>query len=87
MIRIAHIRDESELGGVGRMIQFMSDRLGAGFDQRTVTAEPQRLKPLRIEADILVVHVTSIWTKLPFLAALRALRPGRPLRHGCRWPA
>jgi glycosyltransferase involved in cell wall biosynthesis len=79
MIRIAHIRDEAEMGGVGRMLEFQAAYLGAGFKQETIIASPQRLTPLAIDADVVVVHVTSIWAKVPYLAALRALRPGRPL--------
>jgi glycosyltransferase involved in cell wall biosynthesis len=79
MIRIAHIRDEAEIGGVGRMLEYQAAHLGAGFTQQTVIASPQRLTPLAIDADVIVVHVTSIWSKVPYLAALRAMRPGRPL--------
>ncbi len=79
MIRVAHIRDEAEIGGVGRMLAFQSAHLGPGFEQRTIIASPQHMSPLSIDADLLVVHVTSIWAKVPYLAALRALRPSRPL--------
>ena len=79
MIRVAHLRDEAEIGGVARMVQFLMDRLGTGFEQIAVHVAPSRLTPLKIDADVLVVHVTSIWTKLPYLAALRLARPGRPL--------
>jgi glycosyltransferase involved in cell wall biosynthesis len=79
MIRVAHLRDEAELGGVGRMLEYQAANLGAGFEQQTIIATPQRLTPLVIDADVLVVHITSIWTKVPYLAALRAVRPSRPL--------
>ena len=79
MIRVAHLRDEAEIGGVARMIEFLTNRLGPCFEQTTVQVAPTHLTPLRIDADVLVVHVTSIWTKLPYLAALRLARPRRPL--------
>lgn len=79
MIRVAHIRDEAEFGGVARMLEFQAAHLGTAFEQRTATASPQRLTPLAVDADVLVVHITSIWSKVPYLAALRALRPSRPL--------
>lgn len=79
MIRVAHLRDEAEMGGVARMLQFQLDRLGPAFEQSTMFVSPQRMTPLTINADVLVVHVTSIWTKLPYLAALRLAQPGRPL--------
>lgn len=79
MIRLAHLRDEAEIGGVARMVQFLMDRLGAGFEQAAVHVAPSRLTPFGIDADVLVAHVTSIWTKVPYLAMLRLARAGRPL--------
>jgi glycosyltransferase involved in cell wall biosynthesis len=79
MIRVVHLRDENEPGGVARMLDFLSRDLGPPFEQTTVLAAPRRLSPLLIEADAVVVHITSIWTKLPYLAALRAARPRGPL--------
>ncbi len=79
MIKIVHIRDEAGIGGVGRMLDYQAAHLGRGFHQQTVIAAPTRLHPLEIDADVLVSHVTSIWSKVPYLAGLRALRPSRPL--------
>jgi glycosyltransferase involved in cell wall biosynthesis len=79
MIRVAHVRDEDEPGGVARMLDFLTRRLGPPFEQTTVQVQPMRLAPFVIDADVLVVHYTAIWQKLPYLAALRALRPARPL--------
>ena len=79
MIRIAHLRDEAEIGGVARMVQFLMRNLGPEYQQAEVCAAPLRLRPLAIDADVLVVHITTILTKLPYLAALRMARPRRPV--------
>jgi glycosyltransferase involved in cell wall biosynthesis len=79
MIRVAHLRDEAEPGGVARMVAFLSDGLRGSYEHATVRVDPRQFKPLGIDADVLVVHLTAIWTKLPYLAALRALAPRRPL--------
>lgn len=79
MIRVAHVRDENEPGGVARMLDYLMSRLGPPFEQEMVQVRPTLLSPLWIDADVLVVHYTAIWQKLPYLAALRALKPSRPL--------
>ena len=76
MITIAHLVDDAGLGGVTRNLDTLADRLGSGFiHQRHVVCARASVPP-HLDADVIAVHVTMAWSKLPFLAALR-MRAGR----------
>lgn len=72
MIRIVHLIDDTNQGGVTRATAAIAAALGEGFDVRVLPVRTAwRLAP-RLPADLLVVDFTLNWAKLPFLAALRA---------------
>lgn len=79
MIRIAHVRNETAMGGIDTFLRYLGEHLGAPFVQRTVVADPARLTPAFIDDDVVVVHMSSIWTRQPYVAWLRAQAPRRPL--------
>lgn len=75
MSRIAHLTDDPGLGGVSRLVEFLLSGLGTSLHQRIVQVVPKRLTPLAIDADVLVVHFSASWAKLPYLVALRTAYP------------
>lgn len=79
MTKIAHLIETIELGGVLRNLEtlmaHMPDVAHSRYD-----VQPRRQLPPVIPADTLaVIHFTASWSKLPFLAALRAMRRGAPI--------
>ncbi len=80
MIRVLHLIDDAGLGGITRLLQAQEGRLGADIRAETLVVDPRRvLAPSLPEADVVVVHFTLAWRKLPFLLALRARCGRRPL--------
>jgi glycosyltransferase involved in cell wall biosynthesis len=75
MRSVAHLTDDLNLGGVTRALDVVVRGLGPGFDQRIVQVAPKRMTPVRVASDVLVVHVSASWAKLPYLAALRLSNP------------
>lgn len=78
-MKIAHLIETIELGGVLRnletLMQHMSDVEHIRYD-----VSPRTSLPPVIPADqLVVVHFTASWSKLPFLAALRAMRGRAPI--------
>lgn len=71
MTRVLHLIDDAALGGVTRLLDSLIAELSAtDRHDRVHTATRLRL-PGPIDADVVVVHFTMAWAKLPFLAALR----------------
>ena len=79
MITIAHLVDDAGLGGVTRSLDTLTAKLGPGFSHRRHVVRPSLPLPPNLDAEIIVVHFTMAWAKLPFLAALRAHAGRRPL--------
>jgi glycosyltransferase involved in cell wall biosynthesis len=79
MITIQHLIDDPGLGGVTRYLDTIEARLGvSGSQSRHIVATNFALPPA-LDADVVVVHFTVGFKKLPFLAALRARRGRRPI--------
>jgi glycosyltransferase involved in cell wall biosynthesis len=76
MPTIAHLLDDDRLGGVTGVIAQQRKWL-ARWDHRTLVLPTARRLAPRIEADLLIVHFTVGWAKLPFLASLRLRHPRR----------
>jgi glycosyltransferase involved in cell wall biosynthesis len=77
MATVLHLIDDTNLGGVNRALESLLLRL-EGPDHH----EARRVRsvgglPGRVTADIVVVHFTVSWAKLPFLLALRLNRAAR----------
>ena len=79
MITIAHLLDDPSLGGVTRFLDALEGGLGSAVTQTRVIADPLRTLPPALDADVVVVHGTMSWAKLPYLMALRARRGRRPI--------
>jgi glycosyltransferase involved in cell wall biosynthesis len=76
MTRTHHLLDDTGVGGITRGLPEQIVRLSGSFTHRIETCRPERTLPGRIDADIVVIHFTLNWAKLPFLLALRG-RLGR----------
>ncbi|MFV0384096.1 glycosyltransferase [Paracoccus sp. (in: a-proteobacteria)] len=83
MLRIAHLIDDANPGGVTRYLDFLANDAGMGNLARHQIIQVPRTRPAarRIDADIIVSHLTISWRGLGGLMSLRALYPGTPLVH------
>ena len=69
--KVIHILDDIALGGVTRLLDSLLPALGDGFDHRRVNTRTRYRLPPRLDADIVVIHFTAAWNKMPFLLGLR----------------
>jgi len=76
MARVLHLIDDAGLGGVTRVLADQLPLLGDGHSHEIRQVVARRRLPGALCADIVVVHFTLCWAKLPYLIALRA-RLGR----------
>ena len=74
MPTIAHLIDDTAVGGVNRMLCDQSQALADAFTIETRVVNPRRPLPPSVGADVAVVHFTPSWSKLPFLTLLRGQR-------------
>ena len=79
MTTVAYLIEDVNLGGVTRTLASQIARLEQHFriEQHAVNADHPL--PPHLQADAVVIHYTSAWTKLPFLTLLRAQRHRRPI--------
>jgi glycosyltransferase involved in cell wall biosynthesis len=75
MPQILHLIDDAGLGGVTRVLADHLPRLAGRFTHQVLAVGTNWRVPPRISADIVVVHFTLNWAKLPFLLALRLRAP------------
>jgi glycosyltransferase involved in cell wall biosynthesis len=79
MMTFAHLIEPVGLGGVVRNLETLTEHM------RDVThirhdVEPRTSLPPVIPADqLVVIHFTASWSKMPYLAALRAMRGRAPI--------
>ena len=78
-LTVTHLLDDTALGGVTRFLDALAITLDPRTRQNRVGTNPRRLLPPRLDADVVVVHFTMSWSKLPYLLALRARRGRRPI--------
>jgi glycosyltransferase involved in cell wall biosynthesis len=76
MTTITHLLDDARLGGVTGIIRQQRQALARWQHRATLLRTDRRLAP-RIDADLIIVHFTVGWSKLPFLASLKLRNPGR----------
>lgn len=76
MIRVAHLLDDVRLGGVTRSTADIIRGLSDGYLHEMIAVQAGRGLPPLPNADVVVIHFTVNWAKLPYLAALR-VRLGR----------
>ena len=75
-IRVAHLSDDPGLGGVTRTLDAQLPRLDASFQHARHLVAPTRGLPPALRADVIVIHFTVSWQKLPWLFGLRRRNPG-----------
>ncbi len=79
MLKLAHMIETIELGGVLRNLETLMAHMG-DVEHLRYDVNPRRQLPPVIPADqVVVIHFTASWSKLPFLAALRAMRGNAPI--------
>lgn len=71
MIRVLHLVDDPNLGGINRTLEMHGTGLGPGFAVTRRVVDTGRAPPPDIAADVVVIHFTLSWSKLRFLAGLR----------------
>jgi glycosyltransferase involved in cell wall biosynthesis len=81
MTKITHLIDDTAVGGVNRMLTDQTKVLGKTFDIDRLVVSPRRPLPPEVDSDIVIVHYTPSWSKLPFTTLLRAQRPDRRIVH------
>lgn len=80
---VVHLVDDALPGGVTRLLDHIARspafaRFGV---HRVETVKRGRLTPPRLDADVVVSHLSICWSNLPMLTALRANFPASPLIH------
>jgi glycosyltransferase involved in cell wall biosynthesis len=75
MIKVAHLVDDLNLGGVNRCLDAQLPHLDPRFTHTRLAVLPTREVPPALDAAIIVVHFTTSWAKLPWLFGLRARNP------------
>ena len=80
---VMHLVDDTTAGGVMRVVDFLvtADRLQDQARHVTRQVTRGRIRPERLQADVIVSHLTLNWRGLPGLAALRAANPRTPMIH------
>jgi glycosyltransferase involved in cell wall biosynthesis len=77
-MKIVHLLDDPALGGINRLLAAQLPELSAWQHEKIVVPSKYRIAP-RLDADVVVVHLTAAWSKLPFLASLRVRFAGKPI--------
>jgi glycosyltransferase involved in cell wall biosynthesis len=79
MIKIAHMIETIELGGVLRNLETLMTNMPDVEHSRFDVSPRRQLPPVVPRDRVVVVHFTASWSKLPFLTALRAMRGTAPI--------
>jgi glycosyltransferase involved in cell wall biosynthesis len=79
MISIAHLIDDTAVGGINRALKDQTAFLRGSFSIAEIVLNPRRPLAPNISDDIAIIHFTSSWSKLPFLTLLRAQRTRQPI--------
>lgn len=77
MIRVTHLVDDTGLGGVTRVIADHTAHLSNGFVHEVRAVDTAKPRTAHADGDVVVLHFTVNWAKLPFVAALRAQSAAR----------
>lgn len=78
-MKIAHLVETAELGGVMRSLDTLTAHMAGVEHTRYVVSPRMKLPPFVPQSDLVVIHFTASWSKLPFLAALRTMRGRAPI--------
>ncbi len=66
MKHVLHLIDDPKLGGINRTLEMHANGLGKGFSVERRLVDPRGLSVDGLVADVVVVHFTLAWRKLPF---------------------
>lgn len=78
-MKIAHLIESQEMGGVTRNLETLMTHLSGVEHIRHIVSPRRQLPPVIPASQLVVIHFTASWSKLPFLAALRAMRGPAPV--------
>ena len=78
-MKIAHLIETIELGGVLRNLETLMAHMSDVEHIRYEVSPRTQLPPVIPPDQLVVIHFTASWSKLPFLAALRAMRGRAPI--------
>lgn len=80
---VIHLVDDASPGGVTRMLDCIANSPALGRSHRHEVRILRRggLSAPRLEADVIVSHLSVNWANLPMFTMLRALHPQTPLLH------
>ena len=80
---IVHLIDDSAVAGVARNIDFLATSAEVAHvgSHKVVSIRRGQINAPKLNADIIVSHLSVCWANLPFFAALRAAYPRTPLVH------
>ncbi len=82
MIKIAHLMEDFGMGGVTRALTLFDDPLMQKRAQsRVISLNLDAKVAPKVDADMIVDHAALSWTRLAFLASLRARNPKARLVH------
>ncbi|MEO1722828.1 MAG: glycosyltransferase family 4 protein [Pseudomonadota bacterium] len=81
--KVVHLIDDTAPGGVMQMLRHMAEGPAIGRDHSHEIRRIRRgaLVAPRLEADVIVSHLTVTWMNVPLLTGLRALNPDVPMVH------
>ncbi|HRK18088.1 MAG TPA: glycosyltransferase family 4 protein [Hyphomicrobiaceae bacterium] len=78
-MRVVHIIDDAGFGGVVRYIDTLKEALGDAVHHDRVVVDTGSVRLPRLDGDVVVLHATVAWRKVPFFLALRLATRGRML--------
>lgn len=79
MTTIAHLLDDTNVGGVTRGLADHMAHMGPAFRPRECVVDTDSSRAPYFPDDVVIVHFTMSWAKLPFLVSLRLQQSKRPL--------
>jgi len=79
-MHILHLVDDTRPGGVMRVLEHLQQITALGTHE-VVAVDRSSLSAPRLEADLIVSHLSISWRRLPWFIGLRARNSGTPLIH------
>ncbi|RVT96749.1 glycosyltransferase [Rhodovarius crocodyli] len=79
MIRVLHLIDDAKLGGVNRTLDAQAELLAGEIEARRHLLGPGQPEPDLEGIDVVIVHFTLAWRKMPFMLRLWSRLGGRCL--------
>ena len=77
---VAHVVDDDSFGGVNRLLDFLQQEAGGAY-HTIIRVKRGTLTSPKINADIIVSHLSASWKNLPLMTALRGEHAHTPMVH------